>query len=142
MISQIIHNNWKMREASEESYIKATIPGSVYSNLLENGLMEDPFYRDNEEEALKLSEKDYEFVTEFSVEDSILSCPYAVLKFFGLDTIADIWLNEKHLGYVNNINVCYQLKRPLADVDLAKGGVFVDGEREPSCKWLCGLHGS
>ena len=32
------------------------IPGSVYSFLLENKLMEDPYYRINELEALKLSE--------------------------------------------------------------------------------------
>ena len=62
MISQTLQGNWKMKETGADGYCNVTIPGSVYSALLENGLMEDPFYRDNEEEALKLSEKDYEFV--------------------------------------------------------------------------------
>ena len=104
MISQTLHDNWKMKEADGDSYINVTIPGSMYSALLENQMIEDPFYRDNEDEALKLSEKDYEFVTEFAVEEQILNCPYAVLKFYGLDTIADIWLNGEHLGYVNNMH--------------------------------------
>lgn len=104
MISQTLHDNWKMKEANTDNYISVTIPGSMYSALLENELIENPFYRDNEDEALKLSEKDYEFVTEFSIEDDILNSPYAVLKFFGLDTIADIWLNGEHLGYVDNMH--------------------------------------
>jgi len=104
MISQTLNNNWKMKEAGGDSYINVTIPGSVYSALLENDLIENPYYRDNENKALKLSEKDYEFVTEFAVSEDILNCPYAVLKFFGLDTIADIWLNGEHLGYVDNMH--------------------------------------
>ena len=67
MISQKLHDNWKMREAGDGNYINVTVPGSMYSAFLENGMMEDPFYRDNENETLKLSEKDYEFVTEFAV---------------------------------------------------------------------------
>lgn len=115
MISQTLQGNWKMKETGADDYCNVTIPGSVYSALLENGLMEDPFYRDNEEEALKLSEKDYEFVTEFDVSEEILQCPYAVLKFFGLDTIADIWLNGEHIGYADNMHREweYEVKRLL-----------------------------
>ncbi|MBQ8039365.1 MAG: glycoside hydrolase family 2 protein [Lachnospiraceae bacterium] len=104
MVSQKLHDNWKMKEAGTDNYISVTILGSMYSAFLENKLIEDPFYRDNENEALKFSEKDYEFVTEFSVGEDILKCPYAVLKFFGLDTIADIWLNGEHIGYVDNMH--------------------------------------
>ena len=35
------------------------IPGSLYSFLLENKLMDDPFYRDNELKALELASHDY-----------------------------------------------------------------------------------
>ena len=41
------------------------VPGSVYSFLLENNLMEDPYYRINELEALKLSEHEYSFERTF-----------------------------------------------------------------------------
>ena len=104
MIAMTLHNNWKFKEADAMDYMDAVIPGSVYSNLLEKNIINNPFYRDNENEALKLSEKDYEFVTEFAVEEGILQAPYAVLKFYGLDTIADIWLNGTYLGYVDNMH--------------------------------------
>ena len=42
-----------------------TIPGSVYSFLLDNRLMEDPFYRTNELDALKIMENDFTFSRTF-----------------------------------------------------------------------------
>ena len=47
-----------MKEAGGEGYINVTIPGSVYSALLENEMIENPYYRDNENEALN-----YFFIT-------------------------------------------------------------------------------
>lgn len=93
-----------MRRCEEGDWIEATVPGSVYRDLLEHGKMEDPYYRDNETEALKLMESDYEYVTEFTVEEAVWDNPYILLAFQGIDTIADIWLNGTHLGYVDNMH--------------------------------------
>ena len=43
---------WKISGAGFK--IKGEGPGSVYSNLLQQGLIEDPYYRDNEMSALEL----------------------------------------------------------------------------------------
>ena len=43
-----------MRVAGEENYYPATVPGSVYQDLLDQGRMEDPYYRDNEDAALEI----------------------------------------------------------------------------------------
>ncbi len=48
------------------------IPGSLYSILMENGLMDDPFYRDNEVKALALSEHEYEFSRSFEYKKSVI----------------------------------------------------------------------
>ena len=42
-----------------------TVPGSLYSFLLNAGLMEDPYYRDNEFSALELTHHDYTFEKHF-----------------------------------------------------------------------------
>lgn len=81
------------------------IPGSLYSILLENGLMEDPFYRDNELKALKLSEYKYEFSRIFSFKKS----EYPVfLCCDGLDTLCDIYVNGKHVAYTDNMHRSYR----------------------------------
>lgn len=115
MTVQKLHENWRMRQCETGDWIEAAVPGSVYRDLLEHGLMEDPFYRDNETEALKLMERDYEYVTEFDVVDEVWDKSYILLSFRGLDTIADIWLNGVHLGYVDNMHRVweYEMKRYL-----------------------------
>ncbi len=41
----LIDKNWKMRRTDEERFYGASVPGSVYRDLLSAGQMEDPFPR-------------------------------------------------------------------------------------------------
>lgn len=107
MIKQLLHDNWQMKIVGQE-YMPATIPGSVYSVLLENGKMADPYWRDNELEALKLMENSFEFVTSFDVSDAVLSSDSVVLRFDGLDTICDIVLNGEQIGHTENMHRTYE----------------------------------
>ena len=50
MRQQILHENWTLCLDGEQ--LPAQVPGSVYNDLLTNGRMEDPYYRDNELKAL------------------------------------------------------------------------------------------
>lgn len=93
-----------MRAKGEDRWFPATVPGSVYQDLLSNGEMEDPYYRDNELKALALMEKDYEYAADFQVPDSILTKEQVMLVFHGIDTLADIWLNDVHLSRVDNMH--------------------------------------
>ena len=44
-----------------EEEIEAKVPGTVYGTLLDNGLMPDPYFGENELTATKLMENDFEF---------------------------------------------------------------------------------
>ncbi|MBE5850282.1 MAG: glycoside hydrolase family 2 protein [Lachnospiraceae bacterium] len=101
--------NWKMRivddTSGEEGYIPATVPGSVYSDLINAGMMEDPYWRDNEMRTLELMKNDFEYMGSFKVDpDQLAGADETVLRFNGLDTIADIFLNGKLLGTANNMH--------------------------------------
>lgn len=72
MIIQKLHENWKMCIAGTGDYLPASVPGSVYNDLLANGRMEDPYYRDNETKALGVMEDDFEYVSRFDVEGGLL----------------------------------------------------------------------
>lgn len=99
-----LHDNWKMHRVGEEEWIPAVVPGSVYGDLLREGKMEDPFWKDNELEALKLMDYDYEYVTCFACNADILSSDEVMLQFDGLDTLADITLNGVPLGHADNMH--------------------------------------
>ena len=99
-----LHDNWRIRAEGDDVWLPAMVPGSVYQALLSNGEMEDPYYRDNELKALALMEKDYEYVANFQVPDCILDEEQVILIFQGIDTLADIWLNDIHLFRVDNMH--------------------------------------
>ncbi len=92
----------------EHRDINCTAPCSMYSVLKENKLIEDPYYGLNELEMRKLSEYDCEFCGEFSVSEAELNEDYVKLVFNGLDTICDIYLNNKKLARTINMHRKYE----------------------------------
>ncbi len=81
---------------------EGTIPGSVYSFLLDSGEMEDPFYRMNELDALKLMEEDFIFERTFSYDMEAGQGAEKKLLFEGIDTIGEVYLNGVKVGESNN----------------------------------------
>ena len=114
MKQQLLSSGWMLTIPEDNIYhigpdpIPATIPGSVYSCLLENSLMPDPYWRDNELDALKLMENDFLFTEHFVPEKEVLSSDRVILKFDGIDTIADITLNGTFLGHTENMHRSFE----------------------------------
>ena len=78
--------------------VNATVPGSVYHDLLTAGLIPDPFYRDNENEALKIMDHDFIYSCCFTVPAELLQNDAVVLHCDGLDTLATITINGQLVG--------------------------------------------
>ena len=94
--------------------VPAQVPGSVYHDLLCAKLIPDPFYRDNETEALKLMEHDFVYTRSFTAEASLLSCDAVLLRCEGLDTLAEIFLNGFSLGCADNMHRIWEFDvKPL-----------------------------
>lgn len=80
------------------------MPGTVYTDLLRNGKMEDPFWKDNEDKICALMEKDYEYRCRFTLLPGMLKNHRVVLHFDGLDTLADIYVNQTYAGKAYNMH--------------------------------------
>ena len=52
-----LNGTWLMYRKDIGKQIQAQVPGSVFHDLMENGLMEDPFYRDMEADYYELDER-------------------------------------------------------------------------------------
>lgn len=87
-----------------ENKIEAEIPGSVYGALLKNALIPDPFYRDNELKLLPLMENDFAYSRSFSVTEELLASDEVILRFDGIDTLADIYVNGTLTGSAYNMH--------------------------------------
>jgi len=103
MIKLDLTGIWQMEGAGFSC--EGSIPGSVYSFLLENRLAEDPFYRENELQALKILNHEFTFSRHFTL--SVPKDP-VLLRCEGLDTLCDIYLNGKHLAYTDNMHRTYE----------------------------------
>ncbi len=119
MISVRLADNWQMRCVGSEEYQNAVVPGTVYTDLLRNGNMADPYYKDNADKVLKLMDEDYEYQTSFSCDTDLLDCRRVVLRFDGIDTIADVFLNGHLLGSPENMHRTweYEVKELLKPSD-------------------------
>ena len=84
---------------------EGTVPGSLYSFLLGAGLMEDPYYRDNEFSALALTHHDYTFEKKFIFKHDGNT---HLLRFEGLDTLCDVYLNGQHVAYTDDMHITYE----------------------------------
>ncbi|MGH9906562.1 MAG: glycosyl hydrolase 2 galactose-binding domain-containing protein, partial [Pyrinomonadaceae bacterium] len=65
----------------------------MHTDLLNNGLIEDPFYRDNEKKLQWIDKVDWEYQTNFDVTPQLLAKRNVELVFEGLDTYANVFLN-------------------------------------------------
>lgn len=88
--------------------IPAAVPGSVYHDLLTAGQIPDPFYRDNENEALKIMDHDFVYSRSFSVPAGLLRNDAVVLRCEGLDTLAEIAVNGTPVGTAQNMHRIYE----------------------------------
>ena len=110
MITAEIHSGWQMRQAGWEEFLPASVPGSVYHDLMQNGKMDDPFWRDNFPKALKRMDHDYEYKTEFAADKALFKSDAVLLRFEGIDTVADIFLNGEKLGRTENMHRTFEFE--------------------------------
>lgn len=94
---------WKM-SGFDMSDVEGMVPGSVYSFLFNSGLIDDPYYRDNEISALRLMENDYTFSRSFTVDAELLEYPEVLLCCDGLDTCCELFINDSSIGSAHNMH--------------------------------------
>lgn len=82
--------------------ISATVPGNVELDLLRAGLIEDPMVGNNVYALRKYEGYQWCYSRKF-VSPRVAKDEHVRLSFDGIDCIAEIWLNGKHLGSAANM---------------------------------------
>ena len=98
---------WRMREADSETWHSAHVPGSVYADLMADGTMPDPFWRENELDAFERMKKDYVYQRTFTVSEAQLAHAHVELVCEGLDTLAHVSLNGREIAFVDNMHITW-----------------------------------
>jgi len=103
MIQKEINEGWTFSQAGKNDWKPATVPGTVHTDLMENDVIEDPFYRLNEHDVQWIDKEDWEYKTTFIADDEILTKDRIQLDFKGLDTYADVYLNGEKILAADNM---------------------------------------
>ncbi len=103
MVEKEISDSWTFNQVGKTEWLPATVPGTVHTDLLANGKIEDPFYRLNELDQQWIDKVDWEYKTIFIVDKTFLNRDRVVLDFKGLDTYADVFVNGDQVLSADNM---------------------------------------
>ena len=98
-----LHSGWKFRQANRNEWHPATVPGVVHTDLMDNGLIEDPYYRLNERSLQWIDKEDWIYEVSFDAGALMRGYEHIRLEFLGLDTYADVFLNETQILTADNM---------------------------------------
>jgi beta-mannosidase len=107
--SRTLDSGWQFRAVAnaDRSDVKewhpAQVPGVVQTDLLRSGLIPDPFDRDNEFRLQWIGLADWEYQTTFQIDAAALAHDHADLIFEGLDTFAEVYLNDQNILHADNM---------------------------------------
>jgi beta-mannosidase len=101
--SQRINSGWNFSEHGSELWYRASVPGNIHMDLFDNNLIPDPFYGTNEQNLQWIGKRNWIYQTYFSVDPELLNREFIILRFHGLDTYADVYLNGTNLLSVDNM---------------------------------------
>lgn len=109
MIKKILDKNWRMKKPTEKEYLSCgSLPVSVYQTLLDNNIIENPHYGENEYKYRDISREDFDFKTIFTADKTLLSYERVILQLDGIDTLSDIYLNNIYIGSTDNMFRTYR----------------------------------
>ena len=98
-----LRNGWEFRQAGTGAWRPATVPGCVHTDLLTNKLIRDPFEETNEKDLQWIENEDWDYRTSFDAGSNFLAHKNIELEFDGLDTYADVYLNDSLLLVADNM---------------------------------------
>ena len=93
----------RMRDLEEGRWMPAQIPSSIYLNLVEAGCFERFSLEANPEDFDWVSQRDWIYRKHVELTDEFRACDEIDLVFEGLDTVTQLWVNEKLIGKTDNM---------------------------------------
>jgi beta-mannosidase len=98
-----INKNWLFHQAETDEWLSAKVPGCVHTDLLSNSKIGDPYFGDNEQKLQWIEKKNWEYKTTIIIDKTVLDNDKVDLVFEGLDTYAQVFLNQTKILTADNM---------------------------------------
>ena len=94
---------WTFRNSKNNTNYRATIPGTIHTDLAKNGLIADPFYGSNEKDVQWVENETWVYETIINLQEKQANQESLSLLFEGLDTDAKVYLNNQLILEADNM---------------------------------------
>ncbi|MCD8483140.1 MAG: hypothetical protein LR015_11030 [Verrucomicrobia bacterium] len=98
-----LSGEWHLRDNQSQFELRAIVPGCVQTDLLREGYLPDPWFRDNEKDWHWVCERDWVYTRTFEVTAEFLLQPVVKLRCEGLDTLCTVVINDQTVLQANNM---------------------------------------
>lgn len=102
MIKVSLDGVWTLSDSDNKIICSATVPGCNFLDLIENGIIPDPFLECNEKLVQLIGKTDWIYKRTFTLGKEFIEKQNQLIVFDMLDTLAEIYLNGKLLGKTYN----------------------------------------
>ena len=104
------NEGWQFTSTNYEKSYEAKVPGSVHTDLFNNKLIPDPFIGNVETDLQWIDSVEWIYIKTFNKPKGLLPTDQLELIFKGLDTYADVYLNDSLLFTANNMFLPWKSK--------------------------------
>ena len=98
-----LHDNWEFTQNSKNSWLPATVPGVVHTDLLANNLIPHPWVGTNEDSVQWIENESWIYRTTFDLTNTLFEREGIDLVCEGLDTFAEVFINDSLVFTANNM---------------------------------------
>lgn len=98
-----LNDGWSFTQAGKEDWRSAEVPGVVQTDLLRHALIPDIMQGSNIDSVQWIENEDWIYRRTLFVADTLLRHQHLDLVFKGLDTFAEVYLNDSLIGKADNM---------------------------------------
>ncbi|XP_077156877.1 beta-mannosidase [Paroedura picta] len=98
-----LRGSWRLSNGNGSLVLSGDVPGCAHTALLRHGLIQDPYYRFNDLAYRWISLDNWTYSREFQTLFNVSTWQKVSLIFEGVDTVAEIVVNNISLGRTNNM---------------------------------------
>ncbi len=105
-----LDDNWYFKNLNALSqsetvsrWTRATVPGTIHTDLLNNNLIEHPYRSTNEDKLQWIGLEDWVYESKFLLDTALIAEENLEIVFEGLDTYASVYLNDSLIITADNM---------------------------------------
>lgn len=106
---QSLCTNWEFKDIDSTNWLNATVPGVVHTDLLNLEMIENPFNGTAEPKLQWIEKKTWEYQSTFTPDSTILNKEEQYLVLEGVDTYADVYVNEELVQKTDNMFLSWRI---------------------------------